>query len=193
MADHFVSRPAESDQLESFFRRTSQSPRRLFFVVHGLGGIGKTQLCVDFARRHQKQFSAVFWLDGSSRDALRQGLVDASLRLPGRQTHPSRASYDLQEAIDGILQWLSLPDNIDWLLIFDNADRDWQGDSEDAQAYDIEGFLPPADHGNIIVTTRLSRMQKPMASLHLDRVDDQIAREMIEAQAGKQLQGQYAP
>ncbi len=159
-----------------------------------MGGIGKTQLCADFARRHQEDFSAIFWLDGSSRDALRQGLAAAYIRLPMHSASvfqpSSSASIDVQEAIEQFLQWLSQPDNTKWLLIFDNVDRDWQANPEDEQAYDIESFLPSGDHGNVLITTRLSRMQRPRASLRLDRVDRDVAREMIETYAGKQLEGE---
>lgn len=56
--------------------------RRRVVVVHGLGGIGKTQLAVEFARTHQRQFSAVFWLDGSSEASVKQSFVDIVSRLP---------------------------------------------------------------------------------------------------------------
>lgn len=49
-------------------------------VVHGLGGIGKTQLVVEFARKHEGRFSAIFWLDGSSEASLKQSFVEAAQR-----------------------------------------------------------------------------------------------------------------
>jgi adenylylsulfate kinase-like enzyme len=44
--------------------RSRMQMRRKVFVLYGLGGIGKTQLAVEFARKHQSTFSAIFWLDG---------------------------------------------------------------------------------------------------------------------------------
>ncbi|KAL3426621.1 NB-ARC and TPR domain protein [Phlyctema vagabunda] len=43
-----------------------QSCQQRRFVLHGLGGIGKTQLAVNFASQHQRRFSAVFWLNGGN-------------------------------------------------------------------------------------------------------------------------------
>ncbi|KAK3643209.1 hypothetical protein LTR56_010356 [Elasticomyces elasticus] len=201
VTDHFVQREEEMKQLEAFFQPTyqpiteptSQPAGRKVFVVHGLGGMGKTQLCVEFARKHKTDFSAILWLDGSSQDALRQSLASAFLRLRTTSTTPSsnpdHTATDLQESINGLLQWLSLPNNTSWLLIFDNVDRDWQSQPRDEQAYDYLAFSPSADHGSILVTTRLSRLQRPLASLHLHNVDDRCGREMLETRAGKQLPG----
>jgi hypothetical protein len=193
--DYFVERPKEMKQLAAFFQHASEPARQRIFVVHGLGGMGKTQLCVDYVRKHQDQFSAVLWLDGSSKDALRQSLAQAALRIPaGRGVapiHSQQARGETQESIDSLLQWLSLPDNTLWLLVLDNVDRDWQAVPEDTQAYDFKKFLPLVDHGNILVTTRLSRIQIPKASIHLRDVDEQVGREILETRAGKKISGAW--
>ncbi|KAK5729529.1 hypothetical protein LTR17_011832 [Elasticomyces elasticus] len=200
VTDHFVQRDDEMKQLEAFFVPTpqptselSQPDGRKILVVHGLGGMGKTQLCVAFARKHKDDFSAILWLDGSSTDALRQSLASAFLRLPASRTTPSgnpdHTAPDLQESIDSLLQWLSLPDNTGWLLVFDNVGRDWQSEPRDPRAYDYLACSPSADHGSILVTTRLSRLQRPRASLHVHNVDDRCGKEMLETRAGKQLPG----
>ncbi|THZ88642.1 purine and uridine phosphorylase [Aureobasidium pullulans] len=62
--DHFVQRSNDMQELERFFfPQQSHDTRRKIFVVHGLGGIGKTQLSIDFVRQYQTKYSAVFWLD----------------------------------------------------------------------------------------------------------------------------------
>jgi hypothetical protein len=83
--------------------------------------------------------------------------------------------------------------NTSWLLVLDNIDREWQGASgrADPQAYDFKDYLPPADHGNVLVTTRLSRLQRPKASLRLGEVDNDVGREMLESRAGSELPGMY--
>jgi Flp pilus assembly CpaE family ATPase len=70
VVSQFVDRPAEMAAVEQLLLKASPttlsaSPsatrrRRKVVVVHGLGGIGKTQLAVEFARKHDYQFSAVF-------------------------------------------------------------------------------------------------------------------------------------
>lgn len=103
MIDHFVQRDAEMNIISTFFQSVNEKKRRRIFVIHGMGGISKTQLCVEFVRKHKDDFDAIFWLDGTSKDALRQSLASAALRLPegslpGKEMPPQR-SKDVDEAI----------------------------------------------------------------------------------------------
>jgi hypothetical protein len=199
VTDHFVQRETEMAQLEEFFGAdidADPKPRKVF-VVHGLGGIGKTQLCVEYVRRHKGDFTAVFWLGGSSREALRQSLADAAARVPSKVPllagRPMRDSQDVDGSIETLLQWLSSESNTGWLLVFDNIDREWQGGSgrADPQGYDFTDYLPSADHGNVLITTRLDRLQRPKASLRLGEVNQDVGREMLESRAGRKLPGMY--
>lgn len=75
VTEHFVQRTTEMAQLDEFFKADTDVKRRKMFVVHGLGGIGKTQLCIEYFRRNKEDFTAVFWLDGSSKDTLSHSLA----------------------------------------------------------------------------------------------------------------------
>ncbi|KAF1826804.1 uncharacterized protein K489DRAFT_125754 [Dissoconium aciculare CBS 342.82] len=174
-------------QLTAFFRSTAPSQRRRIFVVHGMGGTGKTQLCAEFVRTQREWFTAVFWLDGSSKNALRQSMSAAALRLLDGQVSPAVGGdpAELTRLSDSFLQWLSRAGNENWLIVIDNVDREWQSVVQDDQAYNYHEFLPSADHGNTIITTRLARLQRPGASLALGSVDDGLARKMIESRAGR--------
>lgn len=172
-------------QLEDFFQHKSEPSRRSVFVVHGLGGVGKTQLCVEFVRKHMDDFSAIFWLDGSSKDALRQTLAEAALKLPPTLPYSPHENIDAQISL--VLHWLSLPNNTDWLLVLNNIDSDRKSISEDSQEYGFERFLPLANHGNILITSRVTRLRGTIVHLHLQSVDDCLGREILETQAGKHL------
>jgi hypothetical protein len=199
VTNHFVQREVEITQVDRFFHDRVRERRQKVFVVHGLGGMGKTQLCVEYVRRYKEDFTAIFWLDGSSKDALRQSLADVAGRLLSSVATPAAAigqpsrSGHVDERIDAVQQWLSIEANTGWLLILDNVDREWQvaQNDADAQAYNYRDFLPAVDHGNVLVTTRLARLQRPNASLHLEEVEDDVGREMIEAYAGRKLPGTW--
>jgi len=180
-------------RLISFFQPDSTTQRRRIFVVHGIGGIGKTQLCAEFARQTREQFTATFWLDGSSKDALLRAMAQAARRIPGRQIPQTTegAHVETAQLAEQFLQWLSLPANTQWLLVIDNVDREWQSTVEDPQAYDYRKHLPQADHGSVLITTRLARLKQPKASLHLQSVDDGSARQMIETRAGATVPGMF--
>jgi hypothetical protein len=189
VTDHFVQRITEMAQLDEFFKADADGKRRKAFVVHGLGGMGKTQLCVEYARRHKDDFTAVFWLDGSSKDSIRQSLASAA----GRAGLSVADAHEADEAIAALHQWLSLEANTGWLLVLDNVDREWQGAAgrADAQAFDFKDYLPPADHGNVLVTTRLNRPQLAKGSLRLGEVDRDVGREMLESRAVRKLPGMF--
>jgi ATP/maltotriose-dependent transcriptional regulator MalT len=181
-------------KLESFFfPDEAKSTRRRMFVVHGLGGIGKTQLCIEFIRRHQEKYSAVFWLDGSSEDALRRSFTDVVTRVPAAEVPPAliqaaeQASLDHHLIVQGVLNWLSLAFNRQWLIVIDNVDRDHTAAVKDPLAYDVKQYLPAADHGNILVTSRLSTLTAPRNSLRLTEVDRDQARAMLEATGGESM------
>lgn len=79
----FVRRDAEMHGLERLLvDPVHAASRRNVAVLHGLGGIGNTQLAVEFARKHKGRFSEIFWLNGSSEANLKQSFAEMVQRLP---------------------------------------------------------------------------------------------------------------
>ncbi|KAK3612928.1 hypothetical protein LTR22_028383, partial [Elasticomyces elasticus] len=191
VTDYFVPRPLEMAQIQAFLNCPQEEPRRRVYVVHGLGGMGKTQLCVEYVRTHHDNFTAVLWLDGSSRDAMRQSLASAAQRLPVDQgmvpPQPHLQAHDIDESLDKLWRWLSKKGNTGWLLIFDNVDRDWQTGKGDAQAYNPTEFFPSADHGAVLMTSRLTRLQGPQSSLQLRQADRELGKSILETRGRKGL------
>jgi hypothetical protein len=194
--DHFVQRVNDMQKLEEyFFSQQLHLTRRKMFVVHGLGGIGKTQLCIEFVRRYQEKYTAVFWLDGSSEDALQRSFIDVVTRLPAAEIPlaliqaAEQASPDQLSIVRGVLDWLSLPSNQRWLLVIDNVDRDHTTKVKDPLAYDVKQYLPAADHGSMLVTSRLSTLTSPRNSVRLTEVDRDQGRAILEAIAGENMLG----
>ena len=190
----FVQRAAEMEKLEwHLLHGPTVTGRQNVVVLHGLGGIGKTQLAVEFARKHHSRFSSVFWLDGSSEESLKQSFARIMRRLPCTELTASGAkmlsqtTIDLGEAVRECLHWLSLPTNRQWLLIFDNVDRDYPN-TDDPQAYDVKNHLPNADHGSVLITSRLSWLQKKGLGIKIGTVDAEQARAMLKSNAGRKIE-----
>ncbi|KAH7111330.1 hypothetical protein B0J11DRAFT_619915 [Dendryphion nanum] len=187
----FADRLQDTQALERELLPQRQASRRRTMVIHGLGGMGKTQLAADFARRHQDSFSAVLWLDGSSESSLKQSLAAYASRILQGQVPEASRKYaagqggDVDAAVKDVLDWLAIPDNKDWLLVVDNIDRDDRQREEDAEAYDIEHYLPGADHGAVLITTRLPHLRQLGAQREARKVDSDHARAIFEAWYGK--------
>lgn len=176
----FADRPEEMRHLEQFLMSHGQAQpedyRQQVVVLHGLGGIGKTQFAAEFARKHQAAFMSVFWLDGSSEDTLKQSIADCAGRIPKGQIPETSRKYsscahgDLDAVIGDFMEWLSRTDNKHWLIVFDNVDRDYQ-QGTDIDAYNVSKYIPEVDHGLILITTRLASLQQLGESLQLGTVD----------------------
>ncbi|KAK5705826.1 hypothetical protein LTR17_021337 [Elasticomyces elasticus] len=191
----FVGREAQLDRIEGSLQPSSNDRnRRSIFVICGLGGIGKTQLVVEYARKHQHSYSGVFWLDGASRDRLRQSFVHVARRLPHEQLRPhivamlGAPAVDAEAVLEEVLRWLSIPANKCWLLVIDNVDLEYEGPSKDEQGYDPRGVIPDADHGSVLITTRLAEVERLGDSLRLGHVNDVEAKAILQSSAKKPLQ-----
>ncbi|CAI6095860.1 unnamed protein product [Clonostachys chloroleuca] len=64
----------------------------------------------------------------------------------------------LDVAVMNVIEWLARPSNTQWLLIFDYIDQDQQQGGATG-TYDIQQYFP-GDHGSVLITTRLLRLQQ---------------------------------
>ena len=159
--EHFVAREHE---LREIHESLSGDGSRRTVVLHGLGGIGKTQLAVAYAKRHKDNYSAIFWLNIKDEGSLKQSFARVARQI--LREHPSAGRLssvdikgDLDKVIDAIKGWLSLPYNARWLMIYDNYDNPKSVKNTDLAAVDIRQFLPESYQGSVIITTRSSEVK----------------------------------
>ncbi|HET8845158.1 MAG TPA: FxSxx-COOH system tetratricopeptide repeat protein, partial [Ktedonobacteraceae bacterium] len=129
--------------LEQLHTLLTQEPTRAALTqaygVHGLGGIGKTQLAIEYAYRHRHEYQAVLWVQAQDQASLMVsfGRIAAALTLP------ERTEDDHNQIVAAVLAWLNR--QTEWLLIFDNVE----------ELSLIKPFLPASNQGAILLTTRL--------------------------------------
>lgn len=126
--------------------------------LHGLGGIGKTQLAIEFAKKNRDDYTAVFWLNGKDEDTLKKSFVDVAKLLPDSNPSSVPQEENAEQTVDNVRKWLSMKGNTRWIMIFDNFDNPKLPDVNDPSAYDIRSYFPYAYHGSILITTRSSRL-----------------------------------
>lgn len=167
----FVGRQDELDQLWQYLQPTDSQSRKVA-IIHRLGGMGKTQLAIRFARDHKDDFTAIFWLSGKDRGTLLQSLSSILPRLPG-QSHTDGAINDeeVEQRARDVLKWLAIEENSRWLIIFDNIDQYSPFNGPIGDAFDLVEFFPGADHGSILITSRLQGLTELGQSFPIHRLD----------------------
>ncbi|RDW75661.1 hypothetical protein BP5796_06482 [Coleophoma crateriformis] len=113
------------------------------YIVHGLGGVGKTALALAFAHRSRMSglYDSIFWVKAKSHADLQNSFADiaASLKLSDSSQAITSDSSKLL-----VKNWLYTTRKR-WLLIYDNVES-WEV---------LEDFLPSSS-GTIIITSRYS-------------------------------------
>jgi hypothetical protein len=160
-AEVFVAR---NDELAELYQALRSDGSRRVVVLHGLGGIGKTQLAIEYMKRHRDDYSAIFWLNIKDADSLQQSFVKIAKQIIQHNSSAGRlSSLDLSQDFEGIITavkaWWSLPNNSRWLLIYDNYDDPKLQDFQSPTAVDIQQYFPESYQGSIIITTRSSQVQ----------------------------------
>ncbi len=180
VTDKFVGRNTELRRLAQLMISSTNNMHRKVCLLHGIGGVGKSQLAAEFARKHQENFSAIFWIAGNSKERLKRSIAALAQRLPSHQI-PAKmvislskdATPDLDTIAKDVLKWFSKRSNNKWLLIFDNVDREYSAQPEDPEAFTIKECLPEADQGSILITSRLSNMWRLAgSSIKLEPFDE---------------------
>ncbi|GHO45929.1 helix-turn-helix domain-containing protein [Ktedonospora formicarum] len=117
---------------------TSKDTSTSIYALQGVGGIGKTQIAIEYAYRYSFEYTALLWVDAETLETVLDSFqhIAGVLQLPGRQeTEP-------QQIFEKVYHWLS--SHTQWLLIWDHIDTPEL----------LLRFLPPMRQGHILLTTR---------------------------------------
>lgn len=147
-------------------------------AVSGLGGLGKTQLCVQYAKRFHNVYSSVFWVNAKDKTTLKAGLVALAARIQDESVSPSAADQDGEDrVVQRVRQWLSRPENSNWLIVYDNYDDPRLPGIRSRTGYDIREFFPHSVQGSILITTRSGQLTfaRQLRLMKLEELDQSLA------------------
>ncbi|GLY99021.1 FxSxx-COOH system tetratricopeptide repeat protein [Actinoplanes sp. NBRC 103695] len=133
-------------------------------AVHGYGGIGKTQIAVEYAYRFQEEYDLVWWVAADDDAAIRRSLVSLAQRLglAGSMNHDDVIGYVLDTLRRGDM-------HKKWLLIFDNA-----GPPES-----IQDYRPRGGSGHVVVTSRSNKWRDRGTAVSVDVFTEEESIEML--------------
>jgi hypothetical protein len=165
---YFVGR---EDTLEQVHRKLQENNQLAICAVSGMGGVGKTELAVQYAIRYKEDYSGgLCWLQGRVGDIGSQivsfALSRLGLAIPEGLEPPDQVGYCWQHWKEGQV-----------LLVYD--------DVTDFQA--IAPFLPPRDMARFkILMTSRQQAGANYNSLNLNVLDEGSALELLRSLVGQE-------
>lgn len=166
--------------------RAGRCKLRHAVVIYGIGGMGKTQLVLQYVEKHRRKYSTVLWIgsEKGSHFVRHCSRICRALRLnyeyhqicSAQEVPPQRS-----DAVTDLLCWLyDRPITDNWLVVLDNVDDSWG----------IRDCIPRGTAGSVIVTSRSSHMAQTLGCerLHLDSMELGEATEFLRLAAFPCLQ-----
>ena len=208
--DNFTGRDRELEEIHKALHcADATTSRRRVMALHGLGGIGKTQLAIQYAYIHQNDYTSVWWVNASTTQTLSQGFLGIAQQLLSYHTKNITAgltppdntqiavllglppdiinqhgeldiSRNITETVvNAMISWFAAKDNNRWLLIIDNYD-----DLKNVNIYD---FLHPGSSGSILITSRCRDTCRIGKELEVQEVAEEEALEILRKSAHRDM------
>jgi hypothetical protein len=121
-------------------------------ALYGLGGVGKTQIALEYAHRFKADYDLVWWMPAEGGSQISHSLAELAGRL-GFQVGDN-VSEAVHEALDALRR---RDPSHRWLLVFDNAD----------DPKDLQPFLPTGP-GDVLITSRNHAWSQVAEPLEVD-------------------------
>jgi Tfp pilus assembly protein PilF len=153
----FTGRDELLTHLHTLLHKEQRGTSGQIQAISGLGGIGKTQIAIEYAYRYRQDYQVVLWGRAESIEGLNASYSEFAkqlnlplkfakqLNLPLKETQRRKEAQEQEKIIaQAVKSWLHTHQK--WLLILDNADKPEL----------LRDFLPPGIAGHILLTTRIT-------------------------------------
>jgi tetratricopeptide (TPR) repeat protein len=140
---NFTGRDAFLRQLREELRSRGRSILLQDRAIAGIGGVGKTQVALEYAHRFKEDYDVVWWLNCDPPQYVDASLVDLGKRL--RQVFDASVPEEggVTAVATQVLRFLAERAVERWLLIYDNAEN-----------IEAIGKLLPSGGGHVLITSR---------------------------------------
>lgn len=127
--------------------------RATVHALHGMGGVGKTQIAMEYAHRFRDVYDIVWWVNAENAGLIGQQFTDL-----GTDLGCAVSGFPVGAVRRTVLAELRKQRN--WLLVFDNAEN----------AEDIAAWLPSGD-GHVLITSRAHVWDEIAVQVEVDVLD----------------------
>jgi tetratricopeptide (TPR) repeat protein len=139
-------------------------------VLHGMPGVGKSQIAVRFARERSRDYALVWWLDATTPIVLARDLKDLADQLD----IPIAVTEHAPSLVEAMRRWLG--ENPAWLLIFDNA----SGPAA------LDALLPDVPGGHVLITSTQPAWRPLAASVKVEVLTPPLASRYLLGRTGSE-------
>lgn len=116
-------------------------------TIQGLGGVGKTQLALEYAHRFRAEYDIIWWMNCGQSQCVDASLADLGQRMREEFDADVPEEGGITEVVQKVLRLLNEGSiGRRWLLIYDNAED--IGELRD---------LLPSSRGHVLITSRNER------------------------------------
>lgn len=173
----FFGRPDEVKRMKTVLDPVDPRTQMRVLAIHGLGGVGKTQLALHYANTSLKVYDVIAWISTENQIKLVQALSSLAVKL-GLVENGAQDDY---QSVQTVRDWLNTTD-AKFLLIFDNIDDDSM----------MEQIWPATAEASVIITTRSPSVaaKRAMDIMHLQPFQGEIANSVLYAMTGMGTSGE---
>ncbi|MFC4111921.1 FxSxx-COOH system tetratricopeptide repeat protein [Nonomuraea zeae] len=145
-------------------------------ALQGLGGVGKSQLAIEYAHRFRHAYELVWWVPSAQ-----PMLVKSSLAGLAREMHLRVGPQSVEDAAEAALDALRRGEPYkNWLLIFDNAEN-----------LEINDTIPRGP-GHVLITSRNHSWQGVVDTLPVDVFERSESIEFLRRRVGDGIDAEQA-
>ncbi|MEV4032169.1 FxSxx-COOH system tetratricopeptide repeat protein [Streptomyces umbrinus] len=141
------------DLLEQLNRRLTEGVTAVLpEALHGMGGVGKSQIAIEHVYRRSRDYRLIWWIPSEQTNLIVQSLIELGEQM-GLRVGADRS------AVPAVLEALRVGEPYsNWLLVFDNAEN----------PQEVRQFFPNDGPGRVLVTSRNSQWSSLANSLEVD-------------------------
>ena len=150
-------------------RESFDNSTKKVVVCAGLGGIGKTQLALQYTHHAKHGYTLRAWFAAENTDQLKQQYIEFAKVLGYKEEKPS-----IESSLPYLKEWLS--NHPGWLLVYDNV----------ISYAEIESYLPE-EGGSVILTSRQQQWPSAFKILDIEVMTESESIELIQSLTQREM------